>query len=400
MRTVLFMNTAAKKPMKTQSRFQNLPSAHKTLALSIVMGLGMMLPGLASAASPNVSPPNLRADAPNVYIVKKGDTLWDISKHFLKTPWRWPEIWASNKHVRNPHWIYPGDRLLLCLINGRSVVGRDEGDGCDGIARRMNDDSALPTVRLQPQVRVEALNAAIPLVPLSAIEHWLKRTRIVAAEDLAATPYVVGNKNNQVVTAAGQTVYVRGNGLEIGQSYAVYREGKPYVSDENPKVSLGTELTQVATGIVTAINGDLATLELQKSYEGEVRLKDRVIPEIDQRLPDMFQPSLPQEVKAGARIIRVLDSVSSTGKGGIIALNRGALDGAAAGQIFAIYQRGKQITDPKLGDKIQLPSERAGVAMVFSAYDHVSYAYVLESDVPVYANDELRSPLGDVEDQL
>ena len=154
-----------------------------TRSVAAPRGLHMLLLavalGLASAASPNVSPPNLRADAPNVYIVKKGDTLWDISKHFLKTPWRWPEIWASNKHVRNPHWIYPGDRLLLCLINGRSVVGRDEGDGCDGIARRMNDDSALPTVRLQPQVRVEALNAAIPLVPLSAIEHWLKRTRIV-----------------------------------------------------------------------------------------------------------------------------------------------------------------------------------------------------------------------------
>jgi hypothetical protein len=360
----------------------------------------MMLPSFASAASPNVSPPNLRADAPNVYIVKKGDTLWDISKHFLKTPWRWPEIWASNKHVRNPHWIYPGDRLLLCLINGRSVVGRDEGDGCDGIARRMNDDSALPTVRLQPQVRIEALNAAVPLIPLSSIEHWLKRTRIVAAEDVAATPYVVGTKSNQVITAAGQTVYVRGNGLEVGQAYAVYREGKPYLAEDKQKTNLGVELSQMATGIVTAVNGDIATLELQKSFEGEVRNKDRVMPEIDQRLPDMFQPSLPDEVKAGTRIIRVLDSVSSTGKGGVIALNRGVQDGAKAGQIFAIYQQGHVIKDPKLGDKVQLPNERVGVAMVFSAYDNVSYAYVLESDVPVRANDELRSPLGDLEDQL
>lgn len=400
MRTVLFMNTAANKPMKAQSRFQNLSSAHKTVALSIALGLGMMLPGIASAASPNVSPPNLRADAPNVYIVKKGDTLWDISGHFLKTPWRWPEIWASNKHVRNPHWIYPGDRLLLCLINGRSVVGRDEGDGCDGIARRMSDDSALPTVRLQPQVRVEALNAAVPLVPLSTIEHWLKRTRIVGTDSLASTPYVVGSRNGQVVTAAGQTVYVRGNGLEVGQSYAVYRPGKAYITDEKPKVNLGTELSQVATGIVTAVNGDVATLELQKSFEGEVRNRDLVMPEIDQRLPDMFQPSLPDEVKAGARIERVLDSISSTGKGGVIALNRGALDGAKAGQIFAIYQRGQQIKDPKLGDKVQLPSERAGLAMVFSAYDHISYAYVLESEVPVREKDELRSPLGELEDQL
>jgi nucleoid-associated protein YgaU len=51
--------------------------------------------------------------------VKKGDTLWDISGKFLSKPWRWPEIWASNKHVKNPHWIYPGDRLLLCSLNGK-----------------------------------------------------------------------------------------------------------------------------------------------------------------------------------------------------------------------------------------------------------------------------------------
>lgn len=400
MRTALFMNTAAKKSNITQNGFLHASSTHKSLALSMAIGLSMMLPAIAEANSPNTNPPNLRSDAPNVYVVKKGDTLWDISKRYLKDAWRWPEIWASNKHVRNPHWIYPGDRLLMCLINGKSVVGRDEGDGCDGIARRMNDNNALPVVRLQPQVRVEALNAAIPLIPLSSIEHWLKRTRIVASEDIVNTPYVVGNKNNQVVTAAGQTVYVRGSGLEVGQTYAVYREGKPYPSDENPKQSLGLELTQVALGLVTAVNGDVATLELQKSFEGEVRAKDRVLPQDDTQLPDMFYPSLPEEVKAGTRILRVLDSVSSTGKGGIIALNRGTLDGAKSGQVFAIYQKGKKITDPKLGDKVQLPSERAGIAMVFRSFEHISYAYVLESDVPVKAEDELRSPLGNIEDQL
>jgi hypothetical protein len=73
--------------------------------------------------------------------VKKGDTLWDISGKFLSKPWRWPEIWASNKHVKNPHWIYPGDRLLLCSLNGK-LIGKDEGDGCDGIIRRYSGNSS------------------------------------------------------------------------------------------------------------------------------------------------------------------------------------------------------------------------------------------------------------------
>ena len=76
------------------------------IAVAICAGLGMTGLSATYAASPNVNPPSLRASAPNVYVVKKGDTLWDISGKFLDKPWRWPEIWASNKHVKNPPVSY------------------------------------------------------------------------------------------------------------------------------------------------------------------------------------------------------------------------------------------------------------------------------------------------------
>ena len=48
-----------------------------------------------------------------VHIVKKGDTLWDISSNYLETPWKWPLVWANNKDITNPHLIYPNDRVVI-----------------------------------------------------------------------------------------------------------------------------------------------------------------------------------------------------------------------------------------------------------------------------------------------
>lgn len=367
------------------------------LAISLAIGLGFTLPTIAQAK--NINPPSLRSDAPNVYIVKKGDTLWDISGHFLKTPWRWPEIWASNKHVKNPHWIYPGDRLLLCMINGKSMIGRDEGDGCAGIAKRMGD-GGLPVVHLQPKVRVEALNVAIPAIPLDNIKHWLEHSQVLPLDQVLSAPYVVGTKDKRVISAAGQSIYVRGTGLEVGQTYGVYRETISYLTEKS-RENLGREVAQMATGVVTAVNGDIATLELTQSFDGEVRNQDRVLPINDAPLPNIFYPTQPNQVKEGGRVLRILDSINSAAKGSVIVLDRGAQDGAAAGQVFAVYQKGSQVKDPKTGEKIKLPSEKVGMAMIFRSFERVSYAYVLESELPIKIEDEIHSPLGaDMEDAL
>ncbi|MDN5874306.1 MAG: LysM peptidoglycan-binding domain-containing protein, partial [Sinobacteraceae bacterium] len=60
----------------------------------------------------------LRQHAPLHYVVKKGDTLWDIASYYLEDPWKWPVLWYDNPQIHNPHLIYPGDVLELVWVKG------------------------------------------------------------------------------------------------------------------------------------------------------------------------------------------------------------------------------------------------------------------------------------------
>ena len=384
-----------KKVLKGMPTFSALGFKKQLLALAVCVSVGVGVISVAEAApARNVNPPALKAGAPQVYVVKKGDTLWDISKRFLKNPVRWPEIWASNKHVKNPHWIFPGDRLLMCTYNGKPIIGKDEGDGCEGIIRRYTGGTGT---KLQPQVRVESLNNAIPVIPLEYIKHWLERSTIVAPESIQGTPYILGTADQRVLAAKGQTVYARGNGLEVGQRYAVYREGEPYMfTDANgKKYNAGLELIQVASGVAVRGENDITTLELTDTYNAEVRRGDRVLPEYDPMLPTLFYPTNAEEVVAGGQVVRVMGSIGTAAKHSVVTIDRGSLQGVQVGHVLTVNQKGEVVTDPKTKERVQLPGQRIGNIMVFKNFENLSYAYVLDSELPIKVGAGIQPPLMD-----
>lgn len=344
--------------------------------------------GLTSVAQANNPPPKIKADAPNRYTVKKGDTLWDIFGKYLDSPWRWKDIWTTNKQIRNPHLIYPNDVLILCVIRGQKLVGIDTGEGCVGVEKAMDAPVTTTTV-------VSAAGS-IPTIPLSAIEAWLDRVIIVSPEHFATTPYVLASKNKNIITGAGNTIYAKGVPLIVGQRYGVYREGKPYIDPVTQRV-IGLEVTQVAAGVVTdvATNG-VSSIELVSSYGQEVREGDRVFVEVGQYLPGTFYPK-PASVSRGGRVVRLMTSISSVGRDGVIAINLGRNQGATPGDVFTVFQKGVLVQDnfanPK-GSAVRLPSEQIGHVMVFNTFDEISYAYVLDAEAPIREDDYLLPAAG------
>ena len=316
--------------------------------------------------------PELRSDHPERYTVVKGDTLWDISARFLNNPWYWPEIWHVNPQVANPHLIYPGDRLALVYIDGKP---------------RITKVATSDVVKLSPQVRSEAIDTPIPAIPLDAIASFLTETRIVSPEEINGAPYVLEGEDGRIITGAGDRIYARGE--KPADRVGIFRRSKEFVDPDTGEF-LGLEARSIARGNVNAENGDVLTVGITKSSE-EVRIGDRLLVNEDRRLTTSFVPSsLDSEIEG--KMISVDGGVSQIGQYDVVAINRGERDGLAPGNVLAVLKAGNMVRDPVTGETIELPSERAGLLMVFQAYEKMSYGLVLQATRPLSVGDKVTNP--------
>ena len=355
----------------------------------------------------------MREGHPDTYVVKKGDTLWDIAGRFLKRPWLWPEIWQANPQIKNPHLIYPGDVISLAYLNRVAQV--------------------------TPGPRQEA---PIDAIPLAQVEPFLKNMRVV--DDIESLPYVVALEEDRLRGTQGQLAYVKGlEGAQPGQRFAIVRptvrytridrddccdlflkddldyrgrrllfEGALWTNAfvaENGREPLGYELAQLTTGTVSRVPGDgvdTTTLVMDASAGREVRVGDRIVPVEAQPYDLRFFPHPPkQSLEYGrARVLAIADMLTSGGPRDVVALSVGSRDGVDNGTVFSTWRVGS--TEPDRvkigferdgtlvgrGDKVRLPDEYAGHVMVFRTFENVSYALVMSGVRPTRVGYELKHP--------
>ncbi|MHB1092825.1 LysM peptidoglycan-binding domain-containing protein [Thiobacillus sp.] len=375
----------------------------------------------------------LQDNAPDKYVVVKGDTLWDISGRFLKDPWRWPQIWKMNREeIKNPHWIYPGDMVVLDRSGKEPRLSLVKGN-----------NSGMQTIKLSPGVRAtEISDEAIPPIPIRVIHPFLTQPRVVAKGALDDAPFILGSNAERVVLGSGDDAFATGGKPGVTR-WNVLRPGKALKDPETGEV-LGYEVEYLGDAR-TLTEGAPQKIRITQSVR-EILPKDKLV-EADNSTPFEYVPHAP-ETRISGRIISAYGGLSDSGRYQTVVINRGSRDGLEPGHVLAVYREGQAVTltrDEKdrmawvnkkstgipeggawlysdvrclkenskatydqvvdvrnsfrntcLGNSsdraVKLPDTRSGLVMVYRVYDHVSYALIMQSEGPVYLLDTVKNP--------
>jgi len=359
-------------------------------------------------AQSGVALSELAPNAPDQYTIRAGDTLWAISGLFLKSPWRWPELWGMNLNdIQNPHRIFPGQVLYLDKTGGRArLTTRAPG-------------SDLDTVKVSPRVRSESLaDSAIPTVSMAHIAPFLQEPLIVDEATFALAPRIVATQENRVLLSRGDRAYARSLSAEAPQatpltvangrskSYRVFREAVP-LRDPSTQEILGYEAQYVGAADLLSnetlrdgLDADgkpakeivPASLDITRAKQ-ELRVGDRLLPEPERESAN-YVPHAPTAQLQGQVVSVYGNAVRYAAQNQVVAINRGRQHGLERGHVLALQRGSDLVVDgtDSARPNMRLPGERNGLMMVFRTFDRVSYALVLQIEDGVQVGDRFGNP--------
>ncbi|MBC7604397.1 MAG: LysM peptidoglycan-binding domain-containing protein [Ramlibacter sp.] len=364
----------------------------------------------AQVAQQGVAISELAPNAPDSYTVKRGDTLWAISGMFLKSPWKWPELWGMNMaEVRNPHLIYPGQQLYLEKNDGRAVLR---------MGRAPANSEPSDVTRVSPRVRVEPLagDGAVPTLKAHLIEPFLSEAMIVDERTLVSAPRIVAAPPERFLITRGDRAYARGLAATPlmqrtpgrADNYRVFRDATPlrdpvtntilgyeakYVGRASLVRSEGSEMVRTSGGASESMVVP-GTIDITSAKE-EMRVGDRLLPEPPREF-QTYVPHAPSSPLVNAAIVSVYgDAVSYAGQNQVVVINKGTADGIETGHVMAILKNGGIMVErSRDGERkqLKLPYGRNGLLMVFRPYERLSYALILEITDTVKVGDRLVNP--------
>ncbi len=363
-------------------------------------------------ADDNADGTALKPDVSQPYVVKPGDTLWDIADHFFKDPHRWMQIWERNLYITNPDLIYPGNKIWFDPAAVGKPLARTKTDSTDtdntapaataphykrsaGInhARIMTPDEiktvgGLTLVRPSPRIIVkEVQRVEQGAQPAIVLPELLRRTMIFPVdEDFPTVGYILDSTEPRINYGANDVIYLRlGITPKVGDRFDIFRQG--HVVED---IANGDDL-----GVLMHHLGQIQVIETQGGiYKGrilfaftEISRGDLLQPAVD--IGQKIRPVVSQYNMQG-RIVYLQDDTNEVSNNQIVGINLGSRQHLQPGMRFSVFRQGREVTDQHTGNVVQLPKERIAQLVVLSATSNAAMAIVTEARSPINLGDSVR----------
>ena len=313
----------------------------------------------------------IRSDAPKLYTVVKGDTLWDISELFLHDPWLWPRLWRDNPDIINPHLIYPGDGIRIHYIEGQPN---------------------LQIIRAKPSLTLSPEGTRTPKTP-PPIRHFdwhnvvaqLNQDRVLNLSN-QARGQVLGNQSGSLLFAKHDTLFAQlPKNWTKGQLHAVRESHILYSVDGEPVATVAHHVADVVIEEqLSDQHGIVSVYEQNRELmQGDWLLPSQII------LPeDVFLHAAQNEVGV---VIGGLEPREAFAQGDIVIVQHAKP--LSVGLIMGLYQAGPDIqhsiqrTKYAIKDEsnwfardgLRQPNLKVGEVVIVHTQTTLSYGYVLNA---------------------
>jgi hypothetical protein len=267
-------------------------------------------------------------DGQQVYIVQKGDTLWDLSGKFLNNPYAWPQIWELNQWIKDPHWIYPGDPLLIDA--GRGAQGPTP-ESVTGAEPMQLDINALRRPELAYSISDFVQQ---PFIAPQGADAWYKANGAFQ---------ITGKKDDgKSIMGDGDVVYLNAGdaqGVRQGDRFLIVQTVKTKLRHPETHKPMGDVLEQVGILRVDHVtpNGAVATIERSLNTVEVGDHITRFTEPSDMNLE--LRKDTDEPVKLQEPLIEVVytrDDHKLNGFGAQVVVDRGSNDGLKVGDILLL----------------------------------------------------------------
>ena len=333
----------------------------------------------------NTSFPTAIPEGAAYYVVVRGDTLWDISARFLKSPYLWPQIWNENKYVKDAHWIYPGDPIVLPRV---ALVADQAGQAPGaGEAEGLTPEGGPIPGMVEPGEGEEG--SASSLGPVTE-ELSLQCAEYVVQDREDEGLFVVGSEEGSDKIAFGDRdlVYLnRGSnsGVKAGDLYTMHHVAYPVRHPVSGR-KIGTKIETTGWVKVILVQENTACAVIEQAcfdvHSGDyLKPFEKVnVPMVVRRAPEECCST--ENGKTMRHIVDLQGDVSIAGTGLFVTIDAGAEDGVAPGSVFSVYRT--------MYPSVPTPRNVVGEATIVAVRDRTATAKITYSRKEIMRGDQVQ----------